>query len=691
MKRSLQGRVQQAGHRIYQFLQLSERESVYDFSEESPYTESVLSLEVKKYFTELEMRNNEEVVLDQDASLLQQIFTELQLDFFEQMCVELAVLGEINPYFEKFFIYMNNDWNNGYLTPDTAIKLYTLEQDTDAGFYRYFSTKNKLLRYFLKPYGQEGKGRVRWGLKCREHFFHFLLTDDENSFVDAPFVKWYKAEEQQETLQVDLLVFDKLNIIVGQDLSGIYLFGMKDSGKTQMIAQYSRKCGHDICFLDIHRLVYMLDKNLLDGTLEEFCYDIQLQLTVKKAWICLYFIDAEFWSKESNRQVIATLIELLQAKDSILFITGEQAVNLAKHYAGIWELALDMEDLAGNLQAWETFGACYPLAEDIKLDFFANTFQFSIQQIERIFRNADRQRIIKRRSKIQREDIKESCIWETNTNGGHMITVMDTGYRWEDLVLPDRQKEQLRAACNRVLYRQKIYDTWGFGQKVPYGRGVSMIFSGPPGTGKTMSAGIVADYLGTTLYRVDLAAVISKYIGETEKNFSIIFETVKKGHGVLFFDEADVLFSKRTEVSNSNDKHSNMEVAYLLQKMEAYEGVVILATNYMQNIDEAFKRRIQFLIDFPLPDKESRRMLWEKVFPKQILFDGVPDYDFLAGQFDLTGSHIKNIALQAAFFAADEKKGVSMEHIIRALLLEMRKTGKTISREDLREYYIFYE
>lgn len=691
MERSLQGWERQLGQRIYQFILMSEKDSVYDFSENSPYTESILSLELKKYFSELVMENNGENGTEKAASLLQQIFTELQLDTFEQMCVALAVIGEINPYFEKFFIYMNNDWNHGYLTPDTAIKLYSLGRDSNVDFYQYFLQGSKLLQYFFNLYGQEGKGMVRWGLKCRRYFFQFLFTDISDSFADVSFVKWCDVQEKQEMLFLNSSVYSKLDNIVGQDLSGIFLSGMENSGKTQMVVQYSRKCGRSMCLLDIRRLVYVLDKNLLEGTLEEFCYDIQLQLMVRKAWICLYSIGTEFWDKESNRQVLATLIELLQAKDSVLFITGEQAVNLSKYYAGIFEISLGVEDLEGNLQTWETCSECYSLAEDIQLNFFSITYHFTPVQIKRIFENAEKQRILKNAFKISREDIKESCVRETSSNGGHMITVMDTGYRWDDLVLPAQQKEQLRTACNRVLYRGQIYDAWGFGQKVAYGRGVSMVFSGPPGTGKTMSAGIVADYLGTTLYRVDLAAVVSKYIGETEKNLNTIFETVKRGCGVLFFDEADVLFSKRTEVSNSNDKHSNMEAAYLLQKMEEYEGVVILATNYIQNMDEAFKRRIQFLIDFPLPDIECRKWLWKKVFPKQILFEEEPDYDFLARQFELTGSHIKNIALQAAFFAADEKKGVSMKHIIKALLLEIKKTGKTISREELREYYIYYE
>lgn len=702
MERYLLQAEKRIGKKIYEFLRQSEQDSVYDFSEDSPYSESILSQEVKWYFRKLVMEEEAECALKTETveeeaghapeeTLLKSMYSAFQLDAFEQMCVELAVLGEINPYFEKFFIYMNNDWNYGCLTLDTAIRLYTMEQKTEAGFYRYFFGRENHLSGFLKLDEQAGKGRVRWGLKCRKHFFQFLMTEGETSLEDFSFIKWHSAGGSTEDSFRKSAVFSRMDAVAHKDFPVIYLYGEKDCGKTGLVKWYGRKNGHAVCFLDIKRLAYLMEKNALDDTLQEICQDISLQAAAGNAWICLHSVDAGFWEKETNRRLVFDLVDRLKLRDSVLFITGEGCPGLAGQRQDIWEIPLEAPEEAPDASIWEEAAGKYTLEKDIELSFFASTYHFNPVQIERIFIDAEKRRILKNMKKIQREDIKESCIKEAGGSGNHFITIMDTGYRWEELVLPEKQKKQLHAACSRVLYKGQIYNTWGFGRKVAYGKGVSMVFSGPPGTGKTMSAGIVADRLGTTLYRVDLAAVVSKYIGETEKNLSSVFETAKKGQGVLFFDEADVLFGRRTEVSNSNDRHSNMETAYLLQKMEEYEGVVILATNYMQNMDEAFKRRIQFLIEFPFPDVESRRMLWEKVFPEETEFDGIPDYDFLAQQFELTGSHIKNIALQAAFFAADEKKGVSMEHIIRALLLETGKTGKRISRQDLREYYIYYE
>lgn len=680
------------GQRIYRFLCMLEQDSVYDFSEASPYTESILSIEVKKYFTDMVLSGEQDgISKDADLGPLQRIFEIFQLDAFEQMCVELAILGEVNPNFEKFYIYMNNDWNNGYIALDTAIRLYTQKNESGIGFYRYFTGGGNMMKYFLCLYEQEGKSRVRWGLKCRRGFFRFLFCPVEDLFYDFPFIKWCSKKSTKEGEGIRWPVFPLLDAALGQNPTVIYLYGTKESGKTRMLEDYGREKGKDICFLNIRQMAGLMEKNQSEEFIGDICRDILLSVVVEGAWLCIHSLNQEFWEKEFNRNLFFSLLELLSHKDVVVFATGEKAFSVIERQPEIWGISVEENAHVSDAKVWERVAARYPVEDAKELVCFAGTYRFTPLQIERIMLHAERIRITEGLSCIRRSHIKEGCIREAGSESNHLLTIRNTGYQWDDLVLPERQKEQLRNACNRILYRRQIYSTWGFGQKVRYGRGVSMVFSGPPGTGKTMSAGVVAELLGTTLLQVDLAAVVSKYIGETEKNLNLVFDTAMQGQGVLFFDEADVLFSRRTQVNDSNDKHSNMEAAYLLQKMEEYEGVVILATNYMQNMDEAFKRRIQFMIEFPFPDESGRRMLWEKVFPQQLEFDGIPDYDFLAKHFELTGSHIKNIALQAAFFAADEGKGVSMEHIIKALLLEMRKTGKRISWEDLREYYIYYE
>lgn len=200
----------------------------------------------------------------------------------------------------------------------------------------------------------------------------------------------------------------------------------------------------------------------------------------------------------------------------------------------------------------------------------------------------------------------------------------------------------------------------------------------------------MAKELHMDLYRVDLSAVVSKYIGETEKNLNLIFAEAQKSMCILFFDEADVLFGKRTEVKEARDKYNNMEAAFLLQKMEEYEGISILATNLQQNIDEAFKRRLKYSVEFSMPSARERHLIWKKVFPKEAPLQENVDLAFLAENFELTGSNIKNIAVNAAFAAAASQSFIGMSHLVRALCSEYRKCGKVLAREELKQYCMYY-
>lgn len=261
---------------------------------------------------------------------------------------------------------------------------------------------------------------------------------------------------------------------------------------------------------------------------------------------------------------------------------------------------------------------------------------------------------------------------------------VDCRFSLEDVVLPEESMAAIRLACLRVKNAAKVYAEWGMGRLVTYGKGVSLLFSGPPGTGKTMTAQAVAKELSMDLYRVNLPAVVSKYIGETEQHLSEIFEHAKARKVVLFFDEADVLFGKRTEIKDANDKYSNMEAAYLLQRIEEYEGVTILATNYRQNFDEAFNRRLTATIMFPFPDEESRLAIWQRSIPPALLS---PELDLtrLSTRFEFTGSAIKNVVLFAAFLAAARgEEALSMDLILEGVREEYKKQGKVVSMEELK-------
>ncbi len=259
-------------------------------------------------------------------------------------------------------------------------------------------------------------------------------------------------------------------------------------------------------------------------------------------------------------------------------------------------------------------------------------------------------------------------------------------YRWDDLVLPADPRAQLREMSLFVEHRHHVYDTWGMGARLAMGKGLMALFAGNSGTGKTMAADVLAHQLGLDLYKIDLSGVVSKYIGETEKNLGTIFQEAETSNAILFFDEADALFGKRSEVKDAHDRYANIETAYLLQKMEEYSGVVILATNLKMNLDEAFLRRLHFVIDFPMPEEDDRLRIWKSTIPAQLPLGDDVDLAFLAKQLKIAGGNIRNIVLAAAFLAADERTPVSMAHMVRATRREYQKLGRMVTEGDFGDY-----
>jgi SpoVK/Ycf46/Vps4 family AAA+-type ATPase len=265
---------------------------------------------------------------------------------------------------------------------------------------------------------------------------------------------------------------------------------------------------------------------------------------------------------------------------------------------------------------------------------------------------------------------------------GRFARKIEPKYTWADLVLPADQLSQLREISVRYKHQHVVYGQWGFGRKLSLGKGLNALFSGHPGTGKTMAAEVIASELHLDLYKIDLSQVVSKYIGETEKSLNRIFLEAQDSSSILFFDEADALFGKRTEVKDSHDRYANIEVSYLLQKMEEYEGIAILATNLRQNMDEAFLRRMQFIVEFPFPDEESRGRIWGVLFPPEAPIASDVDFPLLARAVRLAGGNLKNIGLAAAFYAAGDGRVIRQQHLVRAVRREFQKMGRSWNERD---------
>jgi SpoVK/Ycf46/Vps4 family AAA+-type ATPase len=251
-------------------------------------------------------------------------------------------------------------------------------------------------------------------------------------------------------------------------------------------------------------------------------------------------------------------------------------------------------------------------------------------------------------------------------------------HTWHDIVLPEDQLAQLCELCDQFRYRHVVYDTWSMGGRSQLGRGLSVLFAGPSGTGKTLAAEVIARELQLDLFKIDLSGIVSKYVGETEKNLERIFAQARHANAILLFDEADALFGKRSETKDAHDRYANIEISYLLQKVEEYDGVVILTSNLQQNLDEAFLRRLHFVVAFPMPDEPARQRIWAQHLPDSVPRAANVDASELAKRWKFSGGSIRNVALSAAFLAARDGEVLTQAHLLWAARREFQKLGKLV-------------
>jgi ATP-dependent 26S proteasome regulatory subunit len=323
-----------------------------------------------------------------------------------------------------------------------------------------------------------------------------------------------------------------------------------------------------------------------------------------------------------------------------------------------------------------------PELPENELAELAGQFQLSTGQIRAAFALA-RDRALQTGSLINQASLLAAARQVSNPRLTALARKITPRYTWQDIVLPDDQRQILHEIVSTVRQRGRVLDDWGLGSKLVASRGVTVLFAGPPGTGKTMSAEVISSELGLDLYKIDLSTIVSKYIGETEKNLERIFQEAESSNAILFFDEADALFGKRSEVKDSHDRYANIEISYLLQRMEAYDGVTMLATNLRANLDQAFTRRLQFAVDFPFPEESDRLRIWQTLFPPAVPCAADVDLPWLARRFKLAGGNIRNVLVSAAYLAAANGGEVSMAHLLHATRREMQKMGRLVSPGDL--------
>jgi AAA+ superfamily predicted ATPase len=399
------------------------------------------------------------------------------------------------------------------------------------------------------------------------------------------------------------------------------------------------------------------------------------------------------WQRESLLIRSALLIESDEVDDAaslrnaqrfagrvggLLFLSGDALPQSVTHPVAGIEINRPTSEEQRSL--WEA--ALGTLAERLngQLDEVISQFQFDVSEIQAA---GGRVREMAAEGETEKTDalLWRACRVQARSSLDGLAERIESRALWEDLVLPEEQCQTLCEIVAQVRQRAKVYESWGFAERGVRGLGISALFAGPSGTGKTLAAEVLAGDLELDLYRIDLSQVVSKYIGETEKNLRSVFDAAEHSGAVLLFDEADALFGKRSEVKDSHDRYANIEVSYLLQRMEAYRGLAILTTNRRNALDAAFLRRLRFVISFPFPDAALRAKIWGRIFPQETPTQGL-DLNRLS-RLNVTGGNIRNIALNAAFLAADLNEPVRMKHLLRTAHSECAKMEKPMTTAEI--------
>ncbi len=386
---------------------------------------------------------------------------------------------------------------------------------------------------------------------------------------------------------------------------------------------------------------------------------------------------------QAAHQLSASTSQLMEKIPSPLLIASREPLRLQRP---LERYDVNKPQPADQKQLWQT--ALGPAAANLNghLDDLAEQFRLSAETISVLSHSAITASSIRSDSVVDPEKLWNACRAISRPRLEYLAERIASGSNaavgWDDLILPEAQKQTLLQLAAQSRHRMKVYETWGFAARGRRGLGLSALFSGPSGTGKTLAAEVLAGELKLDLYRIDLSAVVSKYIGETEKNLKQVFDAAEAGGVLLLFDEADALFGKRTEVKDSHDRYANIEVGYLLQRMESFQGLAILTTNLKSSLDKAFQRRLRFLVDFPFPDAVQREAIWARAFPGKTPTQGL-ELKRLA-QLNVTGGNIRNIALNAAFLAAEAGQPVAMQHLLQATRLEAGKIERPLSETEIR-------
>jgi SpoVK/Ycf46/Vps4 family AAA+-type ATPase len=628
---------------------------------------------------------------DSRLGRLQRVFG---LSPFELDVLLIALAPELDLRYEKLYIYLQDDVTRRRPSVDLTLRLLCPGLAGQVAARRCFDADAPLIKYRVIELSEENQAKqvslLARSIKLDEGIVAYLLGETR---LDARLRQLASFSVEDNSLPmlskmeglVNRLVELTLNAEPGEAGFVQALIGPDEGGKLNVANEICDRLGIPLI---------VAEANVLPGLpkAEALLRLLEREARLRGAGIYWLGFDALLKEEQATAQeAYRTVIRHLKEQSGLCFVSSSQTLppllgGLARRE---FHSYVELPTYTERQQLWE--GQLGPEALGIDLESLSSRFKLSSGQIAAAANTARHAAIWRGESAPSLEDLEAACRRHSNQRLNSLARKINPQYSWNDLVLPTDQYNMLYEIYHQVKNRSLVYEKWGFDSRVALGKGLNVIFAGPSGTGKTMSAGIIAHELGMDIYKIDLSNVVSKYIGETEKNLERIFNEAGESNAILFFDEADSIFGKRSEVKDAHDRYANIETGYLLQKMEEYDGIVVLATNLRKNLDEAFIRRMHFIIEFPFPEEEDRFEIWQKVFPVEVPMGDSVDLRFMARQFKVAGGNIKNIALAAAFMAASDHNAVEMKHLIFATRREYQKMGKLCTESDFGSYYSLFK
>jgi len=626
-----------------------------------------------------------EATLNAGVSLpFYELCRKLEMDSFTVFCFVSGILASTQTDYAAVYQVINENGGLSAPTIESAAKLYFGENFSIAGAYGDMSA---CLEQLMPVLNLRVQGNMPFStvVSPDKRMIDFLFGKNPMRLVEnyVRFFKMLTDGKELDPIMANENILDAMKISFEEGVRIFSYFGDEGSGRKFFVKHFCQEKGMNAVSVNCKKL-FIYDYQYVDQAL----WAVTRECILTNACCVLDELTFREDEKEKFYGYMDLAFGKLNAQGITVFAISKEKLQMKEiTREEFTELELPTPTNQERENCWKYFSKGYGLGNDIELPEMATKFLFTPGKISSALKNARSLATMDKDILIPRKTLFQGCYNQMSSELTQKATKVKANFGFEDIVMNKDQRETLEHAIDQMNFRKKVYDNWDYNKKYPYGRGLSILLFGAPGTGKSMCAQVIAHELNLELYRVDLSKVIDKYVGETEKSISMIFREAKKCNVVLFFDECDTLFAKRSDDGGSNQASNNNKTALLLQEVEAYDGVSVLATNYKHNIDPAFFRRMKYIVEFEFPDVDTREMLWRTTIPKSTPLGEDVDIRFLAERFEFVGGNIKNCILNAAFLAAAENgEEVCMRHYLQAIRYEFIKVGKVFTRADFEPY-----